>query len=164
MTLHLIRQLGHIVFSTPDINRSADDLVDLVGLKVTERRSDRIYLSSNSRRYEVTFMNGPTAGVIAIGLEAMNSEAVKEIATRVKSEGFELIDDRPLGPAIDRAVRFEIPPGLVFEVHTPVLRSEVQRHIGPGARDVRGDGQDRQRRTLSAAHLGDNARLRGPLD
>jgi catechol 2,3-dioxygenase len=137
MTLHLIRQLGHIVFSTPDINRSADDLVDLVGLKVTERRSDRIYVSSNSRRYEVTFMDGPSAGIIAVGLEAMNSEAVNEIAVRVKSEGFELIDDRPLGPAIDRAVRFEIPSGLVFEVHTPVLRSEGQRHIGPGAREKR---------------------------
>lgn len=57
MTPHFIGQFGHIVFSTPAIDRGPDDLVDLVGLKATERRGGRISLSLNSRRYEATLMD-----------------------------------------------------------------------------------------------------------
>jgi hypothetical protein len=33
---HVIRQMGHVTFSTPDPEGSARDLVDLVGLKITD--------------------------------------------------------------------------------------------------------------------------------
>lgn len=134
---HLIRQMGHVAIATPNPDDSAADLVDVVGLKVTERQKDRIFLSSNQRHHEVTLVRNEVPGVLAVGLEAMDAAAVDEVARRVRSEGFEIHDDRPLGPHTDRAVRFAIPFGLIVEVHTPVSRTESQRHIGPGARAKR---------------------------
>ena len=134
---HLIRQMGHVVIATADPEGSAADLVDIVGLKVTERRKDRVFLSSNQRHHEVTYVKGERPGVVAVGLEAMDVAAVDEIGRRVRSEGLEIISDVPIGPHTERAIRFAIPFGLVMEVHTPVARTENQRHIGPGARAKR---------------------------
>lgn len=131
---HLIRQMGHIAFSTPDPDNSAADLVDLVGLRVSERSDGEIFLTSNQRHHEVSFHHGDRAGVLAVGLEAVDAAAVDEVARRAAAEGFPILDDRPLGPHVERAVRFAIPFGLVLEVHTPVARTEPQRHIGPGSR------------------------------
>lgn len=130
---HLVRQMGHVVFSTPDPAASAQDLVELVGLRVTEAQGDRIFLTSNQRHHEVTFVAGQP-GVVAVGVEAMDAAAVKEIARRVRSDGLEILDDKPLNPHVEKAIRFALPFGLVLEVHTPVERTETTRHIGPGAR------------------------------
>lgn len=137
--MHLIRQMGHIAMATPDPDGSAADLVELIGLKVTDRGDGRVFLSSNDRHHEVTLVRGARPGVVAVGLEAMDAAAVDEIGRRARSDGFEILDDRPLGPGIDRAVRFEIANGFVIEVHTPVARSERARHVGPGGHPRRID-------------------------
>ena len=137
--MHLIRQMGHIAMATPDPEGSAADLVDLVGLKITERRGGTVFLSSNERHHELMLVEGADPGVIAVGLEALDAAAVDEITHRVRSEGFEILNDQPLGPTVERAVRFKITNDFVFEVHTPVARNQPQRHTGPGARPRRID-------------------------
>ncbi|MGO1075473.1 VOC family protein [Inquilinus sp. CA228] len=134
---HLIRQMGHVAFTTPDPEGSARDLAEIVGLKVTDRRDGTVYLSANQRHHEVSFRPGPRAEVLAIGLEAMDAAAVDEVQRRLRSEGIEILDDRPLGPGMERAVRFVAPFGAVFEVHTPVARDQARRHVGPGSRPKR---------------------------
>ena len=49
----LIQQMGHVTLAVPDPARSAADLVDIVGLKITAQDKDSVLLSSNRRRYEV---------------------------------------------------------------------------------------------------------------
>lgn len=134
---HVIRQMGHVTFSTPDPEGSAQDLVDLVGLKITDRRDGAVYLSSNARHFEVAFMHGDERGVLAVGIEAMDAAAVAEVRRRVLSDGLELLGEEPLGPGIDRAVRFKTPFGFVIEVHTAIARDQAHRHIGPGAQPRR---------------------------
>src|SRR5882757_6675229 len=101
---HLIRQMGHVAFSTPDPEGSARDLSDIVGLKITDRRDGAVYLSSNQRHHEISFRPGQRRAVLAIGLEAMDAAAVDEVLRRLRSERIEILDDRPLGPATERAV------------------------------------------------------------
>ncbi|MGO4666933.1 VOC family protein [Bosea sp. 2RAB26] len=134
---HLIRQMGFVAFTTPDPDGSAQDLAELVGLKVTGRRGDTVFLSSNERRWEVALTRGDSRATLAIGLEASDAAAVDEIGRRVRSEGLEILDDRPLHDGIERAIRFATPWGPIFEVHTPIARDQAQRHIGPGARAKR---------------------------
>jgi catechol 2,3-dioxygenase-like lactoylglutathione lyase family enzyme len=130
---YLIRQMGHVTFGTPDPERSAVDLVDLVGLRVSGWRDGTALLTSNERLYEVAFRKSTETCVAAVGLEAMDAAAVDEVHRRAVSDGLEVIADQPLGPGIERAVRFRAPFGLVIEVHTPVKRSEVAHYVGPGS-------------------------------
>jgi len=133
----LIRQMGHVALTVPDPEVSAQDLVEITGLKITGRSDGRVYLSSNQRHHEVSYRSGPTAAVEAIGLEALDVAAVDEVARRLKAEGIEILDDRPLDPFMERAVRFLTPFGMIIEVHSAVVRTERQRHVGAGSRPKR---------------------------
>lgn len=128
---YLIRQMGHVVMSVPDPTAAAQDLCDVVGLRVTEVDGDSVYLSSNNRHHEVTYVKGE-AGAVAFGLEAVSPEAVEEVAARVKSDGLTILSDRPMGKHYDKAIRFVAPGGAVIEVHTPIARNQDMRFIGGG--------------------------------
>ncbi len=134
---YLIRQMGHIALGVPDPGASATDLCNIVGLKRTGTEGDAILLSANARRCEVSYRRAPAPCVLAIGLEAVSPEAVDEIATRVRADGLELLDDRPMLGGVARAVRFRGPARAIFEVHTPVPRGAATRHVGPGSRPKR---------------------------
>lgn len=134
---HLIRQMGHVALTVPNPEVSARDLVEITGMKVTETRDGVTYLSCGRRHHEVSYRQGPEAVVEAIGLEAMDADAVDEVSRRLRAAGVDVLDDRPLDPFMDRAVRFMSPFGVIFEVHSPVVRDQPQRHIGAGSRPRR---------------------------
>ncbi len=134
---HLIRQMGQLTLAVPDPDASAADLSSIVGLKVTNRTADAVFMSCNERRYELVYARGRRAGVLAIGLEAFNDAAFDEARRRVASEGFSVVAETPLWPGIARAFRFRTPFGPTFEIHTPVARELPARHVGPGSRPRR---------------------------
>lgn len=118
--MHFIRQMGHIVFSTPDPGGSARDLSEIIGLHVTAQDDRSVQLTSNERGFEVVYVKGDQPGVLSIGLEAMDAASVAEVARRAFSEGLEVLSDRPLLPQIAKAVRFRTPFGPILEVHTSI--------------------------------------------
>ena len=133
---YLIRQMGHVVISSPDPMGAAKDLCDVVGLRITEVDGDDVYLSSNNRHHEVTYTKGDGRAV-ALGLEAISAEAVDEVASRAKTDGLDILDDRPIGKHYDRAVRIVAPGGAIFEIHTPIARDQDARYLGGCARPKR---------------------------
>ena len=133
----LIQQMGHVTLGVPDPARSAADIADIVGLRITGRDGDAVMLSSNHRRYELVLCQAATPHVLAIGLEATSAAAVAEVRRRVRADGLPILDDRPLHPGIADAVRFRGPCGSIFEVHTPIPRTEPAAYIGPGSRPRR---------------------------
>lgn len=92
---YMIRQMGHVAFYSPDPENAAQDLVEIVGMRITERDGDTVYLSSNDRHHEISFTKGGSGTAIAIGLEAVSVEAVDEVKRRAQSDGLEIIDDKP---------------------------------------------------------------------
>lgn len=134
---YMVRQMGHVAFHSPDPDGAAQDLVEIVGMRVTERDGDTVYLSSNNRHHEISFTKGKAGTVRAIGLEAVSAEAIDEVRRRAQSDGLEILDDRPLGKHTDRAVRLVAPGGAIFEIHTPIARNQSARYIGVGANPKR---------------------------
>ncbi|MEM8842263.1 MAG: VOC family protein [Pseudomonadota bacterium] len=128
---YLIRQMGHVVLSAPDPEAAAQHLCDVSGLRVTERDGETVYLSSNGRHHEVTYIKGK-GETVALGLEAVSEAAVDEVLARAKSDGLTILDDRPMGPGYDRAVRLVSPGGAVYEIHTPIKRDRSTWYIGGG--------------------------------
>lgn len=133
---YLIRQMGHVVISSPDPAGAAQDLCETVGLRVTETDGDAVYLTSNDRHHDVTYVKGKGEAV-CLGLEAIDAAAVDEIAARAKIDGLEILSDTPIGKGYDRAVRLVAPGGAILEVHTPILRNQPRRTNRIGARPRR---------------------------
>lgn len=136
MNGYLIQQMGHVVISSPDPHGAARDLQETVGLRITEATAEAVYLSSNNRHHEVTYVSGSGKAVV-IGLEAVSAEAVDEVYARAKSDGLILLSDKPFGSHYARAVTIVAPGGAVFEVHTAIARNQAERYNGAGARPRR---------------------------
>lgn len=124
----MIRQMGYVVVVTPDIQSSARDLSDMLGLRITSENETSITMSSNGKACEIAYVRGNQPGIRAVGLEAMDADAVAEVLRRANSEGLEVLSDKPSIPGIERAVRFRTPFGPIFEVHTPAARDTAPQH------------------------------------
>jgi catechol 2,3-dioxygenase-like lactoylglutathione lyase family enzyme len=135
----LIRQMGYVVVATPELEACAADLTDIVGLQVRWRNETSLLMSSNARQCEVAYVQAASPGIRAVGLEAVDGAAVAEILRRAKSENLTILDDKPLVPGIERAVRFRTPFGPIFEVHTPSPRDDAPAHHRPPTRARRLD-------------------------
>ena len=133
---HLIQQMGHVVISSPDPLGAAKDLQETVGLRISEQDGETVYLTSNSRHHEVTYVKG-AGKAVAIGLEAVSAEAVDEVYKRAKSDGLTILSDKPIGKHYARALTLVAPGGALFEVHTPIARNQPERYIGGGPRPRR---------------------------
>jgi catechol-2,3-dioxygenase len=134
---HLIRQIGCLTLVTPDLDGSAADLSEIVGLKVTGRTDRAVLMSCNERSVELAYVSGERPGVLAIGLETMDDAAFDEARRRITAEGFPVIAETPLWSGIERAFRFKTPFGPIFELHTPAARKLPARHVGTGSRPRR---------------------------
>lgn len=56
---YLIRQMGHVVVSTPDPVAAAQDLAEVVGLRITEQDRAMPFISpATSVTTEVTYVRG----------------------------------------------------------------------------------------------------------
>jgi len=133
---YLIQQMGHVVISSPDPLGAAKDLQETVGLRISEQDGETVYLTSNNRHHEVTYVKG-AGKAVALGLEAVSAEAVDEVYKRAKSDGLTILSDKPIGKHYLRAVTLVAPGGAVFEVHTPIARNQPERYLGGGPRPRR---------------------------
>ncbi|MET0443525.1 MAG: VOC family protein [Pseudorhodoplanes sp.] len=122
---HLIRQMGYVVIAVLDPERSARDLADITGVRITQSDMDAAYVSSNSRFCEIAYLRGTAHGIRAVGLEAIDEAAVDEVARRAQSDGLTILSDKPSLPKVKRAVRFATPFGPIFEIHTPIERETI---------------------------------------
>ena len=127
--MHLIQQMGHVALAVPNPEASARDLCEMVGLRVTARTAAGLFLSCNTRHREISFAHSATPHVLAVGLEAPSTAAVDEVLRRVRADGLDVIDDHPLYGGAERAVRFRAPGGVIFEMHTPIARSEPVSYV-----------------------------------
>lgn len=133
---NLIQQMGHVVISSPDPLGAAKDLQETVGLRISEQDGDAVYLTSNNRHHEVTYIKGSGKAVV-LGLEAVSLEAIDEVYRRAKSDALTILSDKPTGKHYARAVTIVAPGGAVFEIHSPIARNQPASHNGAGARPRR---------------------------
>jgi catechol 2,3-dioxygenase len=121
--------MGYLIFATPDIETSARDLTDILGLRVSSRSENAILMSSNARQCEVAYCRADRSGIRAVGLEALDNAAVEEVLRRVNRENLDVLSDMPSVPGVERAVRFRTPFGPIIEVHTPSFRDASPQHL-----------------------------------
>jgi catechol-2,3-dioxygenase len=124
---HLIRQMGYLALATPTPEESAQDLSNILGLRIVDRSDGVITLSSNERLVEIGYIKSDKAALLALGLEAVDADAVDEARCRAIAAGCEILSDASSFTGARKAVRFRTPYGPIFEVHSATLR-----HVSEG--------------------------------
>jgi catechol 2,3-dioxygenase len=115
----IIHALGHVKLNVKDLDREVKDLTEILGLRVTRKDSNCVWLSSNGRAAELILISSEENSCHTIGLEALTREAVQNSKSRVHEVGCEIISDTPSLDCFSDAITFKTPEGLRFEIHTP---------------------------------------------
>ncbi len=147
MAWGLIREMGHVSIQTNDIEGSIFDATQLLGLRVTERTGNEVYLAANSVHHELTYVESDVNGIHSLGLIAQNGDALREIRKRVANENFRIVSETPVSAGVQDGFSFIGPEGWIFEVYTGMQHNDRgllsfgpdrYGHINFHPRDVRG--------------------------
>lgn len=140
MAPHLVHALGHIKINTTDVDGVIRDATEILGLHVTHRDANEVWLSSNGRAAELVAIRADNNSAHTIGLEALTVDAVRDAESRIEGAGCRILSREPSMACIKAGVTFATPEGLRFEIHTPV-RNQIydRRHptfgVGPSRMD-----------------------------
>ena len=128
----LVKRLGYLALNVTDMSQAANDAVNIAGANLVEKTLTRALLTSNRRHAELVLHQSRRNQVRAIGLEAVNADAVEEARNRLKSSGLRIVTDVPSLDCIERSVTFATSEGHIFELHQAMPQDRPLRHLGPG--------------------------------
>lgn len=137
---HLVHAIGHMKVNVTDLQAVTRDATEILGLHVTHRSQDQIWLSANGRAAELVLVQAGENSAHTIGLEALSSDDVAEAASRIEKAGCRILSREPSLDCIAASVTFATPEGLRFEIHTPIRNTIYGRRypttgVGPSRID-----------------------------
>ena len=133
---YLVNSIGHVQINVADPEAAVRDATTILGLHVTQRSSERVWLASNGRAAELVLQRAATNAVRAVGFEAVSRQAVLDAANRVPEAGCRLISRTPSLDCCEAGIVFGTPQGHLIEIHTPIpdrIYDRRQSATGVGA-------------------------------
>jgi len=132
MSNGLISAMGHIGIQTTQLDASVFDATEVLGLRVTERTSDSVYLAAGNVHHELRYVESDVNGVDSLGLVAADGNALRTIRRRVDEENFRIVSEKPRGAGIEDGFSFVGPEGFVFEIYIGMQENDAsQLSFGP---------------------------------
>jgi catechol 2,3-dioxygenase len=116
MSWGLISEMGHVGIQTTDVEASVWDATQLLGLRVTERAGDAVYLAAGDVHHELVYRESDVNGVDSLGLVARDGDALRTVRRRVEDENLEVLSDLPRTAGVEDGFSFVGPEGWVFEI------------------------------------------------
>jgi len=133
---YLVNAIGHVQLNVVDVEALVTESTDILGLHVTSRNADTVWLSSSGRKAELVLHKADENSVRSIGFDALSADAVREAATRVEAAGCKLVTEKPSLGCCEVGMSFRTPQGHLIEVHTPIEDETYGRRnftLGVGA-------------------------------
>lgn len=117
MSWGLISEMGHVAIQTTDMKGSIFDATELLGLRVTERTENEVYLAAAPVHHELVYVESDTNSIHSLGLVARDGDALRTIRRRVEDENLPIISGTPVSAGIQDGFSFIGPEGWIFEVY-----------------------------------------------
>jgi 2,3-dihydroxy-p-cumate/2,3-dihydroxybenzoate 3,4-dioxygenase len=124
--MELVKGLGYVALTVPEIDRSLDFYKRIAHLKVSERGSRKAFLTGGVNHHWLRLEETGEPGLARLGFEVAGSEALDEISNRLDAWGIpwkvanDLAGDRVCG-----AIRFTDPDGFEIELFTDMVSLPV---------------------------------------
>jgi catechol 2,3-dioxygenase len=118
----VITEVGHVAIRLPDLEAAEEFAVQVMGLAVTKRSDDSLWLTHGTTDHCLQYIRGDSAAIDHIGFVARDDEALSVIRQRITEAGLRIVSDAPLGPGVETGFAFEAPGGFILEVYTGMAR------------------------------------------
>src|SRR5436309_5942926 len=111
----MVNGIGHVALHVKDIDRSAEFLARVLGLRVSERVGNRAYLTSNGRHHELILIQSAERGYDHVGLEVPDRETLESAERALRAAGARIVGYEE-EPGIERALRAVVTGGHVLKL------------------------------------------------
>jgi catechol 2,3-dioxygenase len=125
--------MGHVALRVTDVERSADHLSAILGLRRTIESAGAVALSCNEKHHEVQLLEAAQAGLDHIGLEVEQEEDLDRLRDALIAAGAEILSESPEEEGLGQAIRAVGPMDVVFELYTSMEREplSVEHYMPP---------------------------------
>ena len=129
-------KIGHVEFEVDDLPRMAEHYAEVVGLTVTGRDANAVYLSCLLDHHAVVLRKGSQTRLTNVGFEVAPGDGPAALAKEMKEAGLTAEVRTDSGPGVRAAVRTADPAGTAIDLYS---EPEVLTHpySGRGANPVK---------------------------
>ncbi|WP_043837860.1 VOC family protein [Muricoccus aerilatus] len=124
-----IGRIGHLTLETPDVGRKLDHFTRVVGLSVTDRSGDAVWLACPNGGPALLLRQGAAARPARLSLRLAPSADPADVLRELRGHGLSAERRSDTGPDLPDAVTFSDPNGLEVDLH-PEERSPSPRAAG----------------------------------
>jgi catechol-2,3-dioxygenase len=129
-----VRKIAHASYEMPDLDKQAEYYTDILGLTLTAKDKDAVYLASTVDHHAVVLRRGPAVKCVRIGVQIGPDDDLDTFEKQTAAHQIKTSRKRDPEPTISDMVVFEDPKGTIMEVFKRPEGTEAcahQRLCGP---------------------------------
>jgi catechol-2,3-dioxygenase len=111
-----VKKIAHASYEMPDVDKQVEYYTDIVGLTVTDRGKDAVYLASTIDHHSIVLRKGAQAKCVRIGFQIAPDDDLDAFERQVQGHGIKTARKKDPAPSIKDAITFEDAKGTVMEV------------------------------------------------
>ena len=111
-----VKKIAHATYEMPDVEKQIEYYTDILGLTVTGKEKDVVYLASTVDHHSVVLRKGGQGQCVRIGFQLGPDDDLGAYEKQVQALGVRTQRKKDPDPTIADMVTFEDPKGTVMEV------------------------------------------------
>ncbi len=112
-----VKKIAYAAYEMPDVEKQTEYYTEIMGLTVTGKEKDAVYLASTVDHHSVVLRKGgDRARCVRLGFQIAPDDDLNEFDRQVQGHGIKTERKKDPEPSISEAVTFADPKGTVMEV------------------------------------------------
>lgn len=126
-----IKRLGYVAIQVPDVGRATRFYEEIIGLKVSDRSDNAVYMRCNESHRCLALFPGEPRGLHHLGLEVSDKNALETLRTHLRDLDVNTEPRTWSDPEVGDAICFRDPNGNLIEVYEGM--TSVDQPLGASA-------------------------------
>jgi catechol 2,3-dioxygenase-like lactoylglutathione lyase family enzyme len=106
-----VKKIAHTTYQVPDVERQTEYYTDILGLTLTEKSKDAVYLASTIDHHSVVLRAGTQAQCVGVGFQLGLDDDLGAFERQVQGLGVKTQRKKDPDPSISEMLSFRDPKG-----------------------------------------------------
>jgi catechol 2,3-dioxygenase-like lactoylglutathione lyase family enzyme len=122
-----VKRVAHATLSTPDLERQLDYFTNIVGLTVTEKTKDRVFLATRLGQEAIALERGEPGLLQRLAFQVAPGSDLGELTKTLAGHGIAAERRRDISPGVREALCFADAKGTPLEIYAEYAFAEEDR-------------------------------------
>jgi catechol 2,3-dioxygenase-like lactoylglutathione lyase family enzyme len=111
-----VSKIAHATYETPDLDQQTEYYTNVLGLTVTAKEQNAVFLASTVDHHSVVLRQGMQAQCVRLGFQIAQDADLNDFERQIQAHGVQTVRKRDPEPSISDMVSFFDPKGTLMEV------------------------------------------------